>query len=217
MSAMVFMEDSERAASIVRESEADAGLHLNFTAPFTSGNCPTPLLERQQQIAKYLQRHRFAQALFHPGLVSSFEYVVSAQLEEFERIYGTTPQRFDGHHHMHLCANMLMAGLLPAGSIVRRSFSFRNGEKGMGNRVYRQVVDRILARKHRVVDFFGSLSPVNPTERLQRIFSLARHSVVELEAHPTNQEEYQFLMEGELFNQIGTTRLAPRFASLGQK
>lgn len=36
VSAMVFMEDSERAAHAAREHHVDAGLHLNFTTPFTA-------------------------------------------------------------------------------------------------------------------------------------------------------------------------------------
>ena len=35
VSAMVFMEDSERAASIARADAIDAGLHLNFTTAFS--------------------------------------------------------------------------------------------------------------------------------------------------------------------------------------
>jgi hypothetical protein len=217
VSAMVFMEDSERAAAIARESGIDAGLHLNFTTPFSSRNCPSRLLERQSPLAKYLLRHRFAQAIFHPGLIQSFEYVLLAQLEEFQKLYGTAPERFDGHHHMHLCANVLVAGLLPVGSIVRRNFSFGQGEKGVGNRLYRQIVDCILARRHRLVDFFGALSPLNPPDRLQRIFSLARHSVVELEAHPVNPKEYRFLTGGELFSRVGDIQVASQFASLRQE
>src|SRR6185369_10838794 len=33
-SAMVFMEDSERAAALARQHRVDCGLHLNFTTPF---------------------------------------------------------------------------------------------------------------------------------------------------------------------------------------
>src|SRR5580704_8891452 len=33
VSAMVFMQDSERAAGIAREANVDAGLHMNFTTP----------------------------------------------------------------------------------------------------------------------------------------------------------------------------------------
>ena len=35
VSAMVFMEDSERAAELAKENELDVGLHLNFTDEFT--------------------------------------------------------------------------------------------------------------------------------------------------------------------------------------
>jgi predicted glycoside hydrolase/deacetylase ChbG (UPF0249 family) len=34
VSAMVFMEDSVRAAALARERGIDTGLHLNFTTPF---------------------------------------------------------------------------------------------------------------------------------------------------------------------------------------
>jgi chitin disaccharide deacetylase len=35
VSAMVFMEDSERAAELAKDSERDAGLHFNFSEEFT--------------------------------------------------------------------------------------------------------------------------------------------------------------------------------------
>src|SRR5579859_1015409 len=113
VSAMVFMKDSERAAGIAREQEIDAGLHLNFTTAFSAANCSAQLAQHQERLVRCLRRHRLAQALFHPTLMHSFEYVVSAQLEEFCRLYGTMPQRIDGHHHMHLCANVLVGRLLP--------------------------------------------------------------------------------------------------------
>jgi YdjC-like protein len=196
VSAMVFMEDSERAAVIARERGVDAGLHLNFTTPFSLRGCPALLAEHQEKIARRLLRHRLAQVLFYPGLTKSFEYVVSAQLDEFWRLYGQQPQRLDGHHHMHLCANVLLGGLLPAETVVRRSFSFHPGEKTLVNRLYRQIVDRILSRRHRLTDFFFSLAPLEPPSRLQRIFSLARRFVVEVETHPVNPEEYHFLLSG---------------------
>ncbi len=95
VSAMVFMQDSERAAGIAREQEIDAGLHLNFTTAFSAANCSAQLVQHQQRIARCLWRYRLARALFHPTLMRSFEYVVSAQLEEFCRLYGRMPQRLD--------------------------------------------------------------------------------------------------------------------------
>lgn len=199
VSAMVLMEDSERAAAIARERGIDAGLHLNFTTPFSAPGCPPLLAWHQQRVASCLLRHRFGQIMFHPTLARSFEYVASAQVDEFWRLYGFAPQRYDGHHHMHLCANVLISNLVPRGTAVRRNFSFAAGEKSFGNRLYRRLVDRVLARHHRLTDFFFSLKPLEPRSRLQRIFSLARDFVVELETHPSDMEEYRFLMSGDIF------------------
>jgi hypothetical protein len=205
---MVFMQDSARASAIARERGIEAGLHLNLTTPFSAPGCPAQLVERQQELARYLTRHRLAQVVFHPGLVRSFEYVVAAQLDEFRRLYGAEPKRLDGHHHMHLCANVLLQGLLPPGTLVRRNFSFQPGEKSLWNRLYRRFVDGRLARRHRIVDFFFSLVPLAPPGRLERIFSLARQFVVEVETHPVNPEEYRFLAGGEIFRQIEDVRIA---------
>ena len=38
VSAMVFMEDSERAAELAQADGLDVGLHLNFTTPFETRN-----------------------------------------------------------------------------------------------------------------------------------------------------------------------------------
>jgi chitin disaccharide deacetylase len=215
VSAMVFMEDSERAAAIARESGIDAGLHLNFTAPFSAANCPAPLQERQRELSSYLLRHRFAQTVFHPGLVRSFEYVVLAQLEEYRRLYGSDTPRIDGQHHMHLCANVLLGKLLPAGCIVRRNFSSMPGERGFWNRLYRKIGDYVLAKRHPTTDLFFSLAPLKPVDRLERIFGLARRLVVELETHPVNPEEYRFLAGGEVLRLFPDLQIARRFASVG--
>jgi hypothetical protein len=42
---------------------------------------------------------------------------------------------------MHLCANVLWQGLLPAGTLVRRNFSFHPGEKSRWNEVETHPVD----------------------------------------------------------------------------
>jgi chitin disaccharide deacetylase len=206
-SAMVFMADSERAAEIARRGSFDCGLHLNFSTPFSAPDLSAPLREHQSRIARYLKRSRLAQACYHPGLADSFRYVVAAQLEEFQRIYGSEPARIDGHHHMHLAANVMFARLLPAGTMVRRNFSFRRGEKGWGNRLYRTFLDGRLAHRHQLTDYFFSLPPLEP-ERLSGIFSLTRQSVVEVETHPVNADEYRFLMGGEILLRTGSVPIA---------
>jgi predicted glycoside hydrolase/deacetylase ChbG (UPF0249 family) len=213
VSAMVFMEDSGRAAAMAVDRGIEAGLHVNFTTSFSGERCPTRLAEHQQALARCLRRSRFAQIIFHPGLVHSFRYVLAAQVDEFRRLYGKEPDRFDGHHHMHLCTNVLAQRLLPEGAIVRRSFSFQTGERSWPNRLYRRLVDRQLARRHRIVDFFFSLTPLEHAARWQRIVSLARQFVVEVETHPVAPTEYRFLASGELMSSAREIRILPPSAA----
>lgn len=192
VSAMVFMADSEMAAATAVEHGIDAGLHLNLTTPFT-GPCDATLVEGQRRLATYLRSHRFAPAIFHPGLRRTFKDVVRAQLDEFRRLYGRDADRIDGHHHMHLCANVVGQRLLPPGTLVRRNFSFGKAEKGSANRWYRRAVDGMLSRRHRLNDYLFSVCPIEPA-RLRRICALAATGVVELETHPAEPQEYRFLM-----------------------
>jgi hypothetical protein len=107
---------------------------------------------------------------------------------------------------MHLSANVLLGRLLPCGTLVRRSFSFQRGEKSVANLLYRRLVDRVLARRHRLVDGFFSLAPLEPPHRLQRIWALARICIVEVEVHPINPDEYAYLASGQIFHEAAGAR-----------
>ena len=217
VSAMVFMEDSERAAALSREYGIDTGLHINFSAGFSASAYPQPLAEHHRKVARFLLSHAMARVLYHPGLGRSFEYVVKAQIDEFQRIYGRPPTRLDGHHHLHLSTNVLAAGLLPSGTWIRRNFSFQPGEKGGLNRLYRKAVDKRLARSHLLVDFVFNLAPLQPAARLDRVFSMAQNAVVELETHPINRDEYSFLAEGEIFKTWRNLPIAKGFPPAGEQ
>ena len=193
-SAMVFMEDSERAATLALERKLDAALHLNFTTPFSGPRKPSRLSDHLNRVAAFLRSYRLAQVMYHPGLTTAFEFLVASQVEEFHRLYGSAPLRLDGHHHMHLCANVRLQRLLPPSTLVRRSFSFGRGEKSLLNRLYRKHVDAVLSRRHRLTDYFFSLEPLGDTARLVHIFALARTSVVEVEVHPVIPREHTFLL-----------------------
>jgi hypothetical protein len=119
-------------------------------------------------------------------------------MDEFERLYGVAANRVDGHHHMHLCTNVLLQKLIPDNIVVRRNLSFRPGEKGYFNRSYRRLQDCRLARRHRLTDFFFDLQPLEPRQRLAGILELATRFDVEIETHPVHDEEYEFLMDGGL-------------------
>ena len=196
-SAMVFMADSERAADLSRQHNVDTGLHLNLTSPFTAARLPTALVVHQERVARFLRKGRLAPMVFHPLLASSFEYAVKTQLDEFSRLYCAQPNRVDGHHHAHLCANVLAQKLIPAGIIVRRNFTFYAGEKGALNRFYRRIVDGNIARRFRIADFFFNLVPIEDL-RLREMLEAARHANVEIECHPGLDPEYAFLTQGRL-------------------
>jgi hypothetical protein len=70
-------------------------------------------------------------------------------------------------------------------------------------------VDHRLSRRHRLVDYFFSLAPLEPPDRLRRIYSLASQSVIELETHPVQLEEYRYLAGGTIFREIGDVRIVP--------
>jgi hypothetical protein len=99
---------------------------------------------------------------------------------------------------MHLCANIVLFGLLPRNRLVRRNFFFLPSEKSAINRTYRQTVDRLLARRHALVDFLFALPPLTEA-RVDRIRSLATTAVVELETHPIDPEEYNLLADTASF------------------
>ena len=53
-SAMVFMQDSERAAALARSAGLDVGLHVNFTENLTGPNVPQQLRRGHERICKFL-------------------------------------------------------------------------------------------------------------------------------------------------------------------
>jgi len=197
LSAMVFMDDSERAAEMTREHRIDTGLHLNLTCGFTAPGLPQTLHDHQARVMGFLRSGRFARCLYHPLLAPSFDYTVKAQMEEFARLYGEPPTRIDGHHNMHLCANLLVQDLLPRQAILRRVESFAPGEKSGPERLYRRVLDRALIKRYTMPASFFALLPIEPA-RIARILELARTHSVELGVHPATNTEYEFLMSGGL-------------------
>lgn len=195
-SAMVFMVDSERAAELALESGLETGLHLNFTLRFSGRVQSTKLNEYHQRIAAFLSRNKYSLLFYNPLLKKYFEYVFKAQHEEYLRLYNNKPAHMDGHHHMHLCTNMIVGKVIPRGFKVRRNHSFAFGEKNPLNRFYRRIVDRWLVKRYMCADFLFDILPIQ-SGRLQRIVNLAKSSNVELMVHPENVTEYIYLMSDE--------------------
>lgn len=200
-SAMVFMEDSVRASAMALDAGLPTGLHLNFTKGFDARGTPSALNDRQQAILTYLLRNKYAFLLYNPALRTHFDYVYKAQFDDYVRLYNSVPKHIDGHHHMHLCMNMLIDKIIPRGFRVRRNFSFAPGEKSLGNRFYRSVIDSCLTRRYICTDYFFGLVPI-VLRKLQHIVSLSRRSDVELMVHPGHQKEYDYLFSKEFLSLI---------------
>ena len=197
VSAMVLMKDSERAAELAKNHKLDVGLHLNFAENFTGDRCPGTLGDCQNRIVSFLMRNKYSQLLYNPFLRKQFSYSYEAQAEEFRRLYGNPPSHVDGHHHMHLCANLLLSKVIPVGTKMRRSFSFWPGEKSLLNRTYRALVDRWLARRYRLPDYFFCLFQCIQEKKLGRVAALAKTRNVELMTHPIVQPETEYLMSDD--------------------
>jgi predicted glycoside hydrolase/deacetylase ChbG (UPF0249 family) len=205
-SAMMFMKDSVRAAELALSAGLDVGLHLNFTEPFEPNYSSMRLNEHHQRVMNFLSRGRYTALLYNPMLKNDFEYIYKSQYEEYIHLYGKNPTHIDGHHHKHLCMNMLVSSVLPKGLKVRRNFSFLPGEKHFFNRLYRQAVDTWLTRRYICVDFFFSIIPIHSPGRLQRIMALTTSAQVELMVHPANPEEYDYLMSDAYLQLISGVR-----------
>jgi predicted glycoside hydrolase/deacetylase ChbG (UPF0249 family) len=207
-SAMVFMADSERAASLSKSTDLDIGLHLNLDERFTSPHVPMELRKQHESIVRFLNGGKYALLLYNPFLRKKFRSVYNAQEDEFIRLYGKPPSHIDGHRHMHLCSNMLIDTVIPAGHKVRRSFSFSRGEKGPLNRTYRGLVDQWLQGRYLLTDYFFSLGQCLQTKRLARVIELSRTTNVELMTHPHDAGEWAYLNSDDCLEMLGSVQKA---------
>ena len=205
--AMVFMEDSERAANLAKESGIHVGLHINFIEGFTAISTPCRLRESQERISRYLKINNYALLIYNPFLRNDFRYTYHAQLDEFIRIFGKLPSHVDGHQHMHLASNMILDCIVQRGSKVRRNFYFYPEEKHILNRSYRCAVDWLLSKRYRMTDYFFALSQNLAINRFDRLIQLAKGSRVELMAHPEVLDEFNFLMSDRYWQAISKVKL----------
>ena len=207
VTAMVYMADSERAAGLATKHGLDVGLHLNLNQPY-DGPAPAALKAVHHQVARFLNRSKYAVLFYHPGLRRQFREVFQSQLQEFIRLYTKPPTHVDGHQHRHLCANVLLDNIIPRGWKVRRNFTFWPHEKGLINRAYRGATDALLRLRYGGTDYFFSLGDAIRHRRLERVLQLARTAQVELMTHPVREEESSFLLGEESGEALKGLRLA---------
>ncbi|HMR73362.1 MAG TPA: ChbG/HpnK family deacetylase [Candidatus Saccharibacteria bacterium] len=193
-SAMVFMEDSERAARLAASAGIGVGLHINFSETFTQAGTPATIHLPHERVVRFLRRHKCALLIYNPFLAKSFRDSFRHQNDEFLRLFGRPPSHYDGHQHMHLATNMLFQRIIPEKARVRRSFTFYEGEKSWLNRAYRRAVDKKLVAGNQTTDCFFSLAHYMQPDRLSSIVKLAASKSVELMVHPHLENEFNFIL-----------------------
>jgi predicted glycoside hydrolase/deacetylase ChbG (UPF0249 family) len=213
VSAMTFMADSERAASVALEHGIPVGLHLNFTEPLAAPGGRSVLMSEHRRLVEFLSRTRYSFLLVNPFLRRSVCTVFQFQLEEFLRLYQKPPTHFDGHRHAHLYLSMLFAAPIPRGQKVRRTFSFTAGEKSIVNRLCRRVLDRWVVKRYRTTDYFVGLGERGTASRLASVVQLARVANVELMTHPAISEERRLLLS-PVFGQLTAAVARASYADL---
>jgi predicted glycoside hydrolase/deacetylase ChbG (UPF0249 family) len=206
-SAMVFMKDTIRAAERAAELNLEVGLHLNFTLPFSASNVSSKLKTHQNAISSYLLSSRFCQLIYNPFLRDSFHFVFRAQQEEFYRLYGKHPNFYNGHHHMHLCSNIILSNLLPRQVPVRRTFTFKWGEKDLFDILYRRLLDCFIDYKYISTDHFYSLGALIELETLQKFITLSRIKNIEIMVHPNRDREFIYIQSNDYFKLLNLTKV----------
>jgi predicted glycoside hydrolase/deacetylase ChbG (UPF0249 family) len=201
--AMVFMQDSERASRIANEAGLSLGLHLNLSQNYNGPVLPkAEALAAHKKVVRYMTLSKYAMYLYNPLLRSALRTVFSSQLAEFTRLHGRPPSHIDGHQHRHHCTNMLLEEVISPGLKVRRTFSYFAGERGALNRAYRKMIDASLSKRYVLTDYFFSLKECLQSQTVNRVFELAKTSSVELMAHPIVPKEYDWLLSDECGERI---------------
>jgi predicted glycoside hydrolase/deacetylase ChbG (UPF0249 family) len=186
-SGMVFMQDSVRAAELAAGAGIGIGLHLNLSEAFSAGDVPDEVRETQARLLGRFQGTRARQAhrwLYDPLIRATVQQTIGHQLARFQEIYGRPPTHFDGHQHVHLSPNVLLAQGIPPRAKMRRGLN-RPGGRRPG--VTKALRHRMLTRRFVSTDWFFDIADVDPRAdgaRAEQLLDLSHGATVEVMAHP---------------------------------
>jgi chitin disaccharide deacetylase len=218
--AMVYMADSQRAASLASIHPIPLGLHLNLTEPFTATapRVPADVRRRQARVAAFFGRSDHTRWIYNPMVRTTVREVISDQIARFTDTYGRTPTHIDSHHHIHVSPNILLDGGLPTKIKLRRTFTFIPGQS-RGSRAFRDLINTYMGRRFTTTDHFFAIRPVEEAASLPDI----ERSTVEMMVHPADPRDYALLM-GEPWRdaierwKLGSyTDLQPQVIAIGQR
>jgi predicted glycoside hydrolase/deacetylase ChbG (UPF0249 family) len=191
--AMVYMEDSRRAAEIAGSEALPVGLHLNFSSPFTATDVPLVARDRQARLVSLFTRWQLLRWVYIPGIQGLVSACVDDQRRAFVELYGHEPTHCDGHHFLHLAPNVVLADAFRTIPKIRKSLTILKGEKSSLNRALRSFQNDFIERRHLTVDQvrqFPSIAPAGAG-------SIPHDARVEVVVHPEVAEEQKVLLSDE--------------------
>jgi predicted glycoside hydrolase/deacetylase ChbG (UPF0249 family) len=197
-SAMVYMEDSDRAAEEDAVTAMPLGLHLNLTQAL-SPRAPEAVRSRHERMRSHFGPLRRRRWTLNPRAVPIVRDALADQLERFRALYAREPDHIDGHEHVHVCPDVLLA--LPPGTRVRSPRTPWPSSRLATSAV---IVKRGLlsARGLRTTRRFYSLDDLGPArgDGLEHVLAEARNVSVEVACHP-GQAQDDALLESAIWQQ----------------
>jgi predicted glycoside hydrolase/deacetylase ChbG (UPF0249 family) len=188
-SAMVWMSDTARAASLACERELPVGLHLNFTFPFNAKTIPPPARERQQRLTEVFGPESWREDGHEAKpdrqlLVDAIEDQLGSFYEKFGQ-----PTHIDGHHHIH--AHPAVLEHLPRDLPIRPVLSVPARKNAGRERRNRQLRRRFLSPE--TCFAFEDVHPSLGGAGLEAL-DYAYHHSLEIMVHPKQEAERAALM-----------------------
>ncbi|MDR3555864.1 MAG: ChbG/HpnK family deacetylase [Syntrophobacteraceae bacterium] len=212
--AMLFMNDSLRASEVAREHGLPVGLHLNFTREFDNTRGGAVLNDHQKRLVTYFSKSKYIRTIYNPVIRNSILYSFMSQYDEFIKIFMKTPTHVDGHHHIHLCMNIICDNIIPDNMKIRPRLCGSGGEKNICAILYGKLIDYIIHHRYRVIGSVYKLDVSRSDSKLSEIVNRAVIQNVELITHPARLEEYEYL-KTESYARLISRALPGSYGSIG--
>lgn len=223
-SAMVYMTDSDRAASIAKQHELPVGLHLNLTQPFSDPATPARTRDRQRRLTTVLAGEgadrqpgtaKLRRWLYDPWLRGEVNRAIADQIERFEATYGRAPTHFDGHNYVDVCPNVFRSRSLPLGSKMRNSLD-RYPLQGTAMALARGLRQGLRSRRFASTRYVLHITELKltPGGPMDPKLALAGTVPVEVMGHPDDRAEHDILMSPAWSECLDRFKLGS-FADLG--
>lgn len=195
--ALVYMEDSDRAAPLGREAGLPVGLHVNLTDPYTAASVPEDVRRRQLELCREFAgaKLRLRSWTYDPRLRSAVATVIGDQLHRFEEIYGSTPTHADGHNHVHSCPDVALSPALRGVTKMRdglRTAPSARTAMAKARAARRTLTYRGKLRTRYFFDIAELFREMTEEEIAARV-GLAGETSVEIMAHPAFAHEWEAL------------------------